>query len=45
MLNDAWFQLRSMLIEQWYLHGDWLIALAMIAAVAYLVYRWRDARA
>jgi hypothetical protein len=44
MLSDAWLEIRTSLIELWALHSEEIVALAMIAAVGYLVYRWRSAR-
>jgi hypothetical protein len=44
MLSDAWLEVRTSLIEMWGLHSEEIVALAMIAFVGFLVYRWRAAR-
>jgi hypothetical protein len=44
MLDDAWLEIRNSLIELWSLHSEAIVALAMVAAVGYLVYRWQSAK-
>jgi hypothetical protein len=44
MLNDAWFEISNSLIELWFLHSEAIVALAMLAVVGFLVYRWQSAR-
>lgn len=44
MLDDAWYDIRNAVIEAWYLHGNALIASAMILALLFIVYLWRSER-
>jgi hypothetical protein len=44
MLSDAWFDIRSGLIEAWYLHGNAILAGGMLVAVLFMFYLWRSER-